>query len=54
MGRCVDLMAGWQWCSTASGSLLRTGLQYYNGETSQYAFFNRHEELIGLGMWYDF
>ncbi len=53
-GGSLNLMAGWQWRGRESDNLLRFGLQYFNGKTSQYAFFNEHEELIGLGLWYDF
>jgi hypothetical protein len=33
---------------------LRLGAQYYNGKTSQFEFFNRSEQQLGLGVWYDF
>lgn len=49
----VVVQAGWQWRGL-SGRLLRVGLHYYNGYSSQYQFFRRHEEQIGLGFWYDF
>jgi hypothetical protein len=50
----VNLMAGWQWRGPTSASIVRAGLQYYNGKTTQYAFFRQHEELIGFGLWYDY
>jgi hypothetical protein len=50
----VNLMAGWQWTGPVSDSRFRAGLQYYNGKKTQYSFFNQHEELIGLGLWYDY
>lgn len=50
----VNLMAGWMWQGPVSNSILRAGLQYYNGKSTQYAFFRRHEELIGFGLWYDY
>lgn len=50
----VNVMAGWQWRSGTSGRQLRLGLQYFYGKSSQYAFFNRDERLIGLGLWFDF
>ena len=34
--------------------LLRVGVHYYNGMSSQFTFFNQFEEQIGVGMWYDF
>jgi hypothetical protein len=44
---------GWQWRGN-SGHLLRTGVQYFAGKSDQYEFFNKYEEQIGLGVWYDF
>ena len=35
-------------------NLLRVGVHYYNGESTQFSFFDDHEEQIGLGLWYDF
>ena len=46
--------AGWQWRGRESDHLLRVGMQYFNGKSSQYSFFDEHEELIGLGLWYDY
>ena len=53
-GGSVNAMAGWQWRSEYSDVRLRFGAHYYNGKSMQYSFFNQHEELIGLGLWYDF
>jgi len=50
----VNVMAGWQWRGPLSNSTFRAGIRYYNGKTTQYAFFNRNEELIGFGFWYDY
>ncbi|TWT88465.1 hypothetical protein Mal64_19470 [Pseudobythopirellula maris] len=44
---------GWLWRG-ATGSTMRLGLHYMNGKSTQYQFFNRNEEQIGLGIWYDF
>ena len=46
--------AGWAWRSGHDGSLVRLGLHYYNGESSQFSFFDDFEEQIGLGLWYDY
>jgi hypothetical protein len=46
--------AGWQWRGGDCGRLLRVGLQYYNGKSPQYEFFDQFEEQIGFGVWYDF
>jgi len=45
--------AGWQWRGRSS-HLWRIGAQYFNGMSEQYQFFNRSEEQIGLGLWYDY
>jgi hypothetical protein len=44
---------GLQWRGH-NGQLLRLGMQYFNGMSDMYQFFPRHEEQIGLGLWYDF
>lgn len=51
-GLCVQL--GWAWRSDMTAHLLRMGLQYYNGASTQYAFLPFHEQQIGFGIWYDF
>lgn len=45
--------AGWLWRG-ASGSVLRFGLHYVNGKSTQYQLFDTNEEQIGMGLWYDF
>jgi hypothetical protein len=50
----ASVQAGWQWRGRTSSRLLRAGVQYFNGHTAQYQFFRRNEELIGLGLWYDY
>jgi hypothetical protein len=49
----VTVRAGWQWRSQ-SGHLFRFGLQYFNGMSDEMQFFNRFEQQIGGGIWYDF
>jgi len=44
---------GWQWRGHG-GQLLRFGLKYFNGLSEQDQFYQTFEELIGLGLWYDF
>lgn len=48
------LQAGWAWRGGSGGQLFRVGLQYYNGKSAQYEFFNDSEQQIGAGIWYDF
>lgn len=50
----LTAMTGWSWMSDADRHLLRFGVQYYNGKSSQYSFYNRYEDAIALGLWYDF
>jgi hypothetical protein len=49
----MTVQTGWSWRSN-SGSLLRAGLHYYNGESNQFEFYDEHEQQIGFGVWYDF
>jgi len=49
-----NTMAGWAWRGARTGHLFRAGLQYFNGKTSQYEFFQQSEQLIGFGIWYDY
>lgn len=48
------VQAGWAWRSDQNGRLLRLGAHYFDGNSSQFAFYQRHEQQIGLGAWYDF
>jgi hypothetical protein len=52
----VTAQAGWLWRGM-SGQVVRTGLHYFNGKSSQYQTFDHFEEQIGqigFGLWYDF
>ena len=49
----VTVEAGWQWRGP-TGHTLRTGLQYFDGMSFQRQFYNRYEQFIGAGTWYDF
>ena len=50
----LNAEAGWQWRGAVSNRLLRAGFQYYYGKSLQYQFFDKHEELLGLGLWFDY
>ena len=50
----LTAQAGWAWRSDIGGHLLRLGVHYYNGHSSQFSYFGEHEEQIGFGAWYDF
>ncbi|MGA2034608.1 MAG: DUF1207 domain-containing protein [Thermoguttaceae bacterium] len=45
--------AGWQWRGQ-SGHLFRTGLYYFNGMSDETEFFTTSEQLLGVGLWYDY
>ncbi|MEX2140109.1 MAG: DUF1207 domain-containing protein [Pirellulales bacterium] len=45
---------GWQWRQAASGHLFRFGVEYFNGKSDQFEFFDRYENKIGLALWYDY
>ena len=47
-------VAGWQWRGTNTNHLFRVGLSYFTGHSRQYAFLRTYEQLIGVGVWYDF
>ena len=49
----VTLQAGWAW-KGPSGHLLRIGAHWLNGMSSQYQFFARSEQQLGIGIWYDY
>jgi len=53
-GGSVNVIGGWEWRNRRSDRQLRVGVQYFNGKSSQYAFFTQHEELIGVGIWFDY
>lgn len=52
-GGSMVVQTGWQWRGL-SDHLFRVGMEYFNGMSEQYEFFNQHEEKVGLGVWYDF
>jgi hypothetical protein len=49
----VNTQLGWLWRGN-DGQVMRFGLQYYNGKSSQYQTFNTSEQQVGVGLWYDF
>ncbi len=50
----VNVVAGWGWQGEHSKRRLRLGLNYYNGPSLQYEFFDRWENLVGGGIWLDY
>jgi hypothetical protein len=49
----VSTNAGWLWRGQ-SGQVVRAGVHYFNGKSSQYQIFDEHEQQIGFGLWYDY
>jgi Protein of unknown function (DUF1207) len=49
----VTLQCGWLQRGILDQTL-RFGAQYYDGKSSQFEFFNRFEQQIGVGIWYDY
>jgi len=49
----LTVQTGWAWRGQ-TGRLFRLGFHYFNGKSDLYQFFREHEELIGLGIWYDY
>lgn len=49
----VSTQLGWLWRGN-SGQVFRTGFHYFNGKSSQYQFFDNHEQQFGAGLWFDF
>jgi hypothetical protein len=45
---------GWAWRGSGTGKLLRIGLEYYNGKSPQFEFFDQNEQQIGGAIWLDF
>ncbi len=50
----INVFTGFAWENPHSHHRFRAGLQYYNGKSFQYSFYDTFEELMGFGMWYDF
>jgi hypothetical protein len=50
----LTVMTGWSWMSDRDRHLLRLGMQYFNGKSNQYSFYNNFEQQLAFGMWYDF
>lgn len=48
------VQVGWAWVGEQNAHLLRTGLHYFNGGSSEFSFYQEHEQQIGFGLWYDY
>jgi Protein of unknown function (DUF1207) len=52
--RNINAVGGMQWRSRETLHAIRVGLQYFNGQSLQYSFFDQHEEWLGTGVWVDY
>lgn len=48
------VQAGWQLRGGAALHTFRVGMQYVNGMSPQFEFYNQFEQNIGFGIWYDY
>ena len=48
------VQAGWQWRGGAAMKTFRLGVEYINGASSQYEFYDQFEQQTGFGIWYDY
>lgn len=49
----LAVQAGWLWRGRTD-RVLRTGLHYYNGKSSQFEFFDDFEQQLGVGLWQEY
>jgi hypothetical protein len=47
------VQTGWQWRGY-SGHLFRIGMEYFQGMSDQWEFFDQYEDKLGFGIWYDY
>lgn len=50
----LNVVAGRQWRGPESDHVFRAGVMYFNGKSLQYQFFDKDEELLGAGIWFDY
>lgn len=53
-GGSLNVLAGWQWRGHKTDHVFRFGLQFYNGKNAQYSLLQDNQQLIGLGIRYDY
>lgn len=49
----VTVQAGWAWVGDNSRNMFRMGFHYVNGASTQESFYNKFEQQIGAGIWFD-
>jgi Protein of unknown function (DUF1207) len=45
---------GWQWRGGPAMHTFRVGVEYVNGASTQFEFYNVFEQRVGFGIWYDY
>lgn len=50
----LSILTGWQWRNPETAKAFRVGLQFFNGPSNQYSFYQQYDSQIGFGVWYDF
>lgn len=50
----VAFQTGWAWRRSPASGMFRMGVEYYNGKSDQYSFFDESEQKVGFGLWYDY
>lgn len=50
----ISILSGWQWKSPETAKTFRLGLQFFNGPSNQYEFYQQNDSQLGFGAWYDF
>ncbi|MEX0679713.1 MAG: DUF1207 domain-containing protein [Pirellulales bacterium] len=53
-GGFVVFQLGWQVRGGPAMHTFRVGVEYVNGASTQYEFFNLFEQRVGFGIWYDY
>ncbi len=48
------IQTGWAWRRDAASGMFRLGVEYFNGKSDQFSFFDQSEQKLGFGVWYDY
>ena len=48
------LQLGWAWRRDPASGMFRMGVEYFNGKSDQFSFFDDSEQKVGFGLWYDY
>ena len=50
----VVFQLGWAWRRSPASGMFRTGVEYFNGKSDQFSFYDESEQKVGFGIWYDY